>query len=566
MGTVERRRLMARLADAMADTATTSRADLLRVASWRLESDTPAPKWLFTDAAEIANAVYDHGLAERLARRAVADGGGVRASLALGDALNRQGRCLEGLPLLEPLAARAESDQEHMAIAIARYFGLTTEFGFREEFADVLFAAELQVRDPKLQGFLRAQRATLLASAGRLDEAVELALTATEDEPDEATELRAVPALASAWMCAGRADAACALTERMLEPALRRREELPQAPGWVMSMWLPSLVVAGRLDDADAAADLVDAGLKSGGGAADAASFLALARGMSALYRGRARTAVDWLRESAAGMRPIARWRLPFVLVQLTEACALTGDVEGSISASEEADELVANHAAFDGLARRARGWVAFARGQQNAAIDLLLGAAEWSSPRGQRTAELYALHDAVRLGAAKQAAQRLYDVASSSEGRWAPQFAAHAIAAVNDDPEALEATADGFEKLGALLLAAEANAEASRAFRRAGHRSRAERCAARTARLRDMCEGARTPLLDEFEQPLPLSRREREVANLAARGLSSQAIADRLFLSVRTVEGHLHNAYGKLGVNERRSLSRLLNADVDNS
>jgi DNA-binding CsgD family transcriptional regulator len=566
MGTVERRRVMATLADAMADTATTSRAQLLRVALWRLESDTPAPKWLFTEAAEIANAVYDHGLAERLARRAVADGGGLRASLALGDALNRQGRCGEGLPVLEPLAARAESDHEHVAIAIARYFGLTTEFGFRAEFADVLLAAEQQVRDLKLQAFLRAQRATLLASAGRLDEAVALALTATEDESDEVTQLRAVPALASAWMCGGRADAACALTERMLEPALRRREEMPQAPGWVLSLWVPSLAVAGQLDEADAAADFVDAGIRSGGGASDAASFLALARGMSALYRGRARTAVDRLTESAAGMRPIARWRLPFVLVQLTEACALIGDVEGACRASEQADELVAHHAIFDGLARRARGWMALARGQQNAAIDLLLEAAEWSGPRGQRTAELLALHDAVRLGAADQATPRLCDVASSSEGRWAPRFAAHAIAAVNDDGEALEAAADGFEELGALLLAAEATAEASAAFRRSGRRSRAERCAARTARLTEMCEGARTPLLDEFERPLPLTRREREVANLAAAGLSSQAIADRLYLSVRTVEGHLHNAYGKLGVNERRSLRRLMKAGVDDT
>jgi DNA-binding CsgD family transcriptional regulator len=72
--------------------------------------------------------------------------------------------------------------------------------------------------------------------------------------------------------------------------------------------------------------------------------------------------------------------------------------------------------------------------------------------------------------------------------------------------------------------------------------------------------------VLDEFERPLPLTRREREVANLASEGLSSQAIADRLFVSVRTVEGHLHNAYGKLGVNERRGLSRLLKAGVDDT
>jgi DNA-binding CsgD family transcriptional regulator len=331
-------------------------------------------------------------------------------------------------------------------------------------------------------------------------------------------------------------------------------------------MWVPSLVVAGRLDDADAAADVVEAGIRSGGGAADAASFLALARGMSALFRGRARTAVDRLAESAAGMRPIARWRLPFVLVLLTEACALIGDVDGAVRASEEADELVAHHAIFDGFARRARGWRALARGQQKAAIDILLEAAEWSGAHRQRTAELLALHDAVRLGAAKQAAPRLCDVASSNEGRWAPRVAAHALAAAEADGEALAGAASGFEELGALLMAAEAYAEASTVFRRSGHRSPAERCAARASRLGEACEGARTPLLDEFEKPLPLTRREREVANLAGEGLSSQAIADSLFLSVRTVEGHLHNAYGKLGVNDRHSLAHLLKASANDT
>jgi DNA-binding NarL/FixJ family response regulator len=49
--------------------------------------------------------------------------------------------------------------------------------------------------------------------------------------------------------------------------------------------------------------------------------------------------------------------------------------------------------------------------------------------------------------------------------------------------------------------------------------------------------------------EPTLLSPRERDVLELVAAGLTNEQIADRLCLSIRTVERHLSNVYVKLRV-----------------
>lgn len=56
---------------------------------------------------------------------------------------------------------------------------------------------------------------------------------------------------------------------------------------------------------------------------------------------------------------------------------------------------------------------------------------------------------------------------------------------------------------------------------------------------------------------PASLSRREREVARLAAEGRSARDIARALVVSERTVESHLAHAYAKLGVASKLDLVR---------
>ena len=79
--------------------------------------------------------------------------------------------------------------------------------------------------------------------------------------------------------------------------------------------------------------------------------------------------------------------------------------------------------------------------------------------------------------------------------------------------------------------------------------------------------EAARTALLSSGYRPRraaatgvdALTGAERRVVELAARGQSNRSIAQSLFVTERTVELHLTNAYRKLEVSTRRDLASAL-------
>jgi DNA-binding NarL/FixJ family response regulator len=120
----------------------------------------------------------------------------------------------------------------------------------------------------------------------------------------------------------------------------------------------------------------------------------------------------------------------------------------------------------------------------------------------------------------------------------------ARALSAAGDHDAAIvevDAALATFRRLGVVpaTTAAEEVRDQLRSAHAGGHRA--------TFVMRD------TPrLAGKFES---LTRRETEVARLVAQGLANREIADRLFLSVRTVETHVDRVLGKLDFHSRTQL-----------
>ena len=115
---------------------------------------------------------------------------------------------------------------------------------------------------------------------------------------------------------------------------------------------------------------------------------------------------------------------------------------------------------------------------------------------------------------------------------------------------------------LGALLRRRNQRVEARQLLRQAvdtAHRLGAEPLARRAeTELRATGAKPRRVLLSGLEA---LTASERRIAELAAEGLTNREIAQTLFVTARTVEGHLTNVFNKLDVNARTDLPAALAA-----
>ncbi|MDQ4115535.1 MAG: LuxR C-terminal-related transcriptional regulator [Actinomycetota bacterium] len=554
-GWLRARRLRGRIARRMAETGAAGAEDLLRRAVLTLDSDLPADPELLTAGASRAAGLLDMDLAERLARGAVAAGGGFEPRFTLASLL--VGRARDADDALADLLAAASTDDERVRASVLRVMSLVYDRERADEARAILSEAVAAVRDPNGRGELTAQRAVVEAIHGDKDDTIAFA-TAALDAPQLSATATAYAcyAMVVALVLAGRADEAEPFVARGVAAALRSGDHAWLAiptRGWQVEgqRYAGRLARAAQLA-AEARVPIADEPL---GGA-----IASLLVGHVELARGRARTALRWIREAKAGFSGYGdaggwyRW----CLIDHVVALAVVGD-PGVREALHELDSAPrSTFAAFDADAAVAAAWVEAAEGAVTAAVTRAREAAEVAAAVDQPAQEMLALHTAVCFGD-RTAGPRLAELAIRVDGPRAAVAARHAAALARQDGDALLEVSVALEELGALLLAADAAAQAVSAHASHDHRSAATAAAARARRLREECEGGRTPALIAATRPLPLTDRELEVVMLAAAGLSNRAIAERLVVSVRTVEGHVYRACVKLDVTDRAHLAELV-------
>ncbi|KOV84156.1 LuxR C-terminal-related transcriptional regulator [Nocardia sp. NRRL S-836] len=463
--------------------------DPLRVAVLRLDSGTADDPALLLTAARLACATGDVGLAERLARAAWSVGGGVEAGRLFAEVLTFSDRPEEA----EEVFAMVATDDDPVEVLAVRAMNLGWGLGRSEEAAALV---EMSV-----------VRANLLFDAGRYDEARAL-LDGTD--PAEAALLALIDVVQGRYVGPF--------------PLIAPRPGIPLGTETVRTAEVFVHAVHGDLRTAERLARQA---------LADCAEWHSM-RSSWLVSLGSILQALGRLEDARSVLRE-ARPARPFVRLCLL-ACVEAQLGNDARAVLAEAEELVPQGM----MPYRSGLWLAriWAGGASpfDAAADV--------RARGEHASEAVLLHEAVRLGRAREAAVRLRELAETTTGLLVPLYSRHAEALVRNDSAALAEVAAGFDAAGMVLHAAEAAAAS-------GDR-------ALFGRLVERCQGARTPALAGMAAP-GLTRREREVAGLAARGMTNREIAESLVISVRTVDNHLSNAYAKLGIGTRAELAETL-------
>ncbi|WP_368497074.1 LuxR C-terminal-related transcriptional regulator [Herbiconiux sp. A18JL235] len=285
------------------------------------------------------------------------------------------------------------------------------------------------------------------------------------------------------------------------------------------------------------------------------------------------RTSLDIL--DVAGVERIAE----LVKLDLALCLAQAGDGEAARevgSRSSEDDD--GSELAVSGKILVVEGWMHLDDGDRDRARASFLQAADVYARGGFHLPSVAALLDAARVGGAAELADRIATSAAGMEGEYIVMVRSlsSALGALDelsrsgrdrgsDLAARFEAAGVAASRIGHHVIAAEAFDYAAVLYGSDG----LPREAAAAARSRDdhlaACGLDRTPS-GVTARSAPLSGREIEIARLAADGASNREIAEKLVLSVRTVETHLQRVYAKVGVRRRSDLARALRGELQST
>lgn len=527
--------------------------DALRRAVLALGSDLPPDPDELLAAAIRAALLTDMDLTEQLVVAAQAGGAGFEAHLLLAVTLGYIFRPEEAEQEYAKAAAAATTDTRRLRVAQARASNLGLVIGRPAEAHAILAAADRCAEaDVELLGI----RSLFAVCGNRLDEAARDARCALGSaESSAAGRCYAAWALCIVAAFSGWDDEASVVAARCAEAMLGTAEMtlLRTNLAWWECFGLGQAGYPRRMRQ------VIDRLSASMTGPRFKTFFQPNLDGWHALVTGQVGTAVGLLSEFRPYFPGHGGGWTSLLELRLAAALGMAGDATGARTALDRADE--ARHPAITALEPQfwyARAWLSSAEGAISDAMRQARRAGGVAGASGQFAIEVQARHAAVTFGDKGQSA-RLAELSWLVAGPRAAAAAAHAAAWDEQNDRGLLAAAEQFAAAELMLAAAEAAAQAELVARARRDPAATSVAADRAAELRAVCAGARTPALVAAARPLPISGRQREIAALVASGMSNRDIADRLRVSVRTVEGHVYHACMKLGVANRTELAALL-------
>lgn len=529
--------------------------DPVRLGLLWMDSDLEPNAQLLFRAAEAAFMRLDLALTDTLADASVAAGGGPEPAILRVHALQHMNRVQDCEDLLESVDTSGLDDRQFANFLMIRAANLLWPLASPKE--TWTFLHSIDTPNAVVQQSLYAFRGLQLAMAARPHEAITVAESL---DPDALPDL---PALVLAWALTialgdvGRTSEAVAAATRGLDRAAGSHEAPFQATT-LTDFYLTAVLLAGRLHDGENLAE--DVSRRWG----DAPGLTALAANAYvatvALRNGRLDVARRRLEPAMAVFEAVGEeWTLcdRFTNVYV-ELLGRVGDVAAATAAQPALERR--RHPSSDWLQSDrllAASWVSASQGAVRPAIDIAWQAAAYAREHGQFAREVLCLQTATQFGDNRTTA-RLAELVDVVEGSRVIAAATFAAALADGDGPALEAASAELEKMGDLFAAADAAAHAAIAYRTRDRRGAALTANARAQQLAQRCGGAVSPALREAAQPVRLTAREREIISLVAQGLTNRQIAEKLTMSVRTVEGHLYRASRRLELN-REELGKLI-------